>query len=1163
MGQEYEIRSANMKDIGLIESLFLSESAIYFGEKQEPPLTQLFHEYQTHRLVAYQPDNPNELQAYCEFCIYPNIPVLSNDYWIQWLQTRFCIDLPISLMNTIFFNFYIQIKNHDEILNLVIMELFYREHKVTFLIVVRPPNYSSEEYEMLQEHGKIYYPIAFNMFSCRNLPTINIIKRSEFMPEITFRKALPEDNDDVIEMIDFEEPEMRQVHGDYFIAEVLMGAVVGNLDKDKIIVTEDPEAANGGTTGMMWLTEEVNIEMLIKNFDLESLGNLVTCTPDAPHGVIQFNVFTAEQRHYFNLNTEVNIFKRSSARLDKTKIHNAHHQNYIFTKFKYITDELKNRNNYLHKVTKTLSITFDLLARKSLIRNQKYCLNNSSNAFMMKNFILHPSLRLEHTYYYLCAMFSAYPDKDYCVIAIPANTKYSASLWALLKFFIRVKHRPSCEISDEIFIAHRCSVSTELCVFPLMKDDIDDVAKMAGESNCYRSSAETIGSQCPILMQIISDYLYNQKSEFKCWVIRCGTVGRENTIIVGFVTLRPFSNYEAVYKQYMLPHNADYLTYDRGEIIMLRLHPYFHMWSDEILRTVAIRSSFRELFYFEVIGDVEMSNDLSRKMMPIEPRRKIRNWFTDTESPLCYRRSSMPVKIPLINCVKDNYYLFRHNLFPTKYFGNQNPLVVVGFSDICKAFLRLIVFGWNTTDYKNVSVNNCLPLVDITVIVNYGEIEAEYDPNVTCLYCTSNNECYLNSAHSCPFVMDTTKRLDMRNWINFVAGNVESIDRGEKCIVLDNNCKIHYDKLLLLCDTKFGLSTLDSDPISDSQTPYNYAHINGRLDKIILYHKLIELSQGELSRKHIVIYGYALALYECIDFLLRHNCYAHDIVYVQPHIVQEPEYLNNPTIDKNLDTILLQMLSDLGIRNRQILVDEQYCTNDPHIYAAGKHVTFIWEVLYQYTNVSEYELAHKLIDILELGQKPITTERKFSKPCLFHAQLPLEHMIIKITMPKRYLMGKLSNEYSYIMTTYSGDFCRIRMNLKWIVEEIVCVSRQLNKPPYFLEHFCGKHEALLNNMRGRWKMGLIPDFVSFFEQPWTEYIMHDRFNDMQVKNHATIISLMNMHCGVQGMNIGDSDFADARKHFLEANLLKFLRKFRKEFVNEFPLPEDWESEQYT
>lgn len=153
-----------------------------------------------------------------------------------------------------------------------------------------------------------------------------------------------------------------------------------------------------------------------------------------------------------------------------------------------------------------------------------------------------------------------------------------------------------------------------------------------------------------------------------------------------------------MYKQFVLPHDEDYMTFDRCELVMLRLHPYFHMWSDEVLRTVAIRSGYREIFYFQEIIGEPLPNDLAQKMMPVEPRRMRRNWFIDTQSEHCYRRSSTQVDLSKINCVMDQFYLFRHNLFPSKFIGNQNPIVIVGFSDICKAFLRLMVFGWNTPE---------------------------------------------------------------------------------------------------------------------------------------------------------------------------------------------------------------------------------------------------------------------------------------------------------------------------------------------------------------------------------------------------------------------------------------------------------------------------------
>ncbi|KAM8711238.1 hypothetical protein ACLKA7_000386 [Drosophila subpalustris] len=1243
METEYVVRTAGSSDIENLEVLFRSDSSRYFGEKLEAPVSQLFQEYQTHRMVVYLNDDPTRFLAYCEFCIYPNIPVLSNDLWIQWIKCRFCVDLPISLMNTIFLNFYIHTASDDKILKLVILECFYREHKVGFVIICRPPNFKAKEYELLEKYGRVYFPSDFDMYTRKNLATIIIISRVGFMPTVTFRKALPEDNDDVIEMIDVEEPHMRAEHGDYYIAELLLGTS-GKMDKDKIIVTEDTVQTGGSTDGMMWLSEDIDIEELIKNYDLESVGNLVSCTPDAPHHTAKVDVYSAEHFGLRPVDTKsVDFDVHRSVILKHVEKFKLTEQERCYAAFRYISDKLKSACSYLTRVSKTLEITYDAAHRRSSMKPKKHGLSAAGRAFALKNFILHPSLRMEYTFYYLQAMFSAYPEHDFCVVPVPPGTNYSLSLWALLKFFTRVPHRPDSVMSDEIFVCHRSSINTELSVYPLQNDDMHDIISMFPNYVPHQSSTETIITQhvhasqhtvlddnmaVQLLQHIAIDVLDNLKPEFSMWIVRCGNLGRENSTTVGFVVLRNFSNYESIYKQFWLPYDENYLTFDRGEIVMLRLHPYFHMWSDEILRTVSLRTGFRELFYFQQFKGMVMPNDLAFKMMPVEPRRMKRNWFIDTNHETCFRRLSRIVPLPRINCVKDNFYLFRHNLFPSKYIGNQNPLVIVGFSEICKAFLRLMIFSWNTPDFKNVNTANCLTYLDITVICKYGEIEAEYDFDLECAYCTDRSECYLNNGNYCPFVMDATQRLDLRNWIHFVPGKVEHIDCNEKVITLDNNCRIHYEKLLLLCDTKYGLpadmqAKIPKGKVSD--VPYNYAHINSRLDKIVLYYKILELCNSKLSKKRIIIYGYTLAIYECIDFLLKHGCQPEYITYVQPLKVQAPEYLNIPITDKNLDNILIEMIADLGIhihestnfedftfyknvfflktanfrkyphgeplslecdlfinflenhltaptelmllksrirvQDRQILVDENFCTNDPNIYAAGKNVSIIWQVFYQYTHTSELEMAERLVDILQLNQESNgDKDFRFSKPVMFRALLPMGHKIVKITTPKRYLLGKLDNTYSHVMTTYhDGDFCRIRMSTNQIVEEITCVTQHLHRPLVFLEYFCGKHDALLNNLKSRYQLGLIQNFISFFEEPWTEYIMHDRFVDMQAKNRLTLMGLMRQkHSVIKTLDIGDEDFDVACKHFVESNLLKFLRSHRHEFINKFALPEDWE-----
>lgn len=70
------------------------------------------------------------------------------------------------------------------------MEVFYREHKLLFLIIIRPPKYSTKAYEMLEKLGTPYYPIDFDIEKGKDLPTIIIFKRDQLMPQITFRRAL-------------------------------------------------------------------------------------------------------------------------------------------------------------------------------------------------------------------------------------------------------------------------------------------------------------------------------------------------------------------------------------------------------------------------------------------------------------------------------------------------------------------------------------------------------------------------------------------------------------------------------------------------------------------------------------------------------------------------------------------------------------------------------------------------------------------------------------------------------------------------------------------------------------------------------------------------------------------------------------------------------------
>ncbi|XP_030388035.1 cilia- and flagella-associated protein 61 isoform X2 [Scaptodrosophila lebanonensis] len=1167
-------------------------------------------------MVTYDPAQPTELLAYSEFCTYPDISVLRSDNWIRWLNVRFCVDLPITLMNTMFFNYNIYNLDHPETLKFVMSELFYREHRITYMITVKPPNYNSIDklkldYSLIENYGKSYYSTQYSLPTCNKYSSVIIVQRADVFPAITFRKALPEDNDDVLEMIDYEEPDLRIEHGDFYIAEVLMGTDE-SIEQDKIIVGEQVIEGSSDTTniGLMWLTEEIDIPKLIQNYDLERMGNLLTFTPAAEHEVVQMTVNSTEQKAYYKLFTEIaldNLTARtilgglmndtsiasvtSSCKMriisEEGKIKGEkktyYEREFVFLKFRYIYEALRKRDHYLENRKRIIDVVFD--TPKDRTNNESQNLKKASNAFLLKRFNLHPSKSVDCIYYFLNAMFSAYPEHDFGVVSISPCTTISNSLRKLLKYFTRVAHRPADDMPDEVFVTHRSSLCGDLSILPMTEDDEYHINKLI-DRNISRQTVETLLSVAPeaaphndeliilknkILDCILADYLQNPQTEFQILTIRCGKPVQpgEDTTIVGFIVLRSFRDYNSIRNQYILAPDEYHLAHARGEIVMLKLHPFFHMWSDEILRSVALKTGYLELYYLFPLKLLSLPNDLIINMMPVEPRRYKRNWFIDSQDSRYYKRHSAYVPFPKVNCVTDRLSVFHYNLLPTKFMGNTNTLVIVGFSNVCKAFLRLMVFSWNTTDLRFTKTNNCVPRLDITCIVMDGILEAEYDNEFQCRYCQDKTKCFIYNSNYSAFVRDATLRMDLRNWIHFVPGRLESIDRKSKVVTLENTCTIYYDKLLIMCDLTYSVT---GKVAGGRIFPHNYAHINRQLDKIILYHKIQELRDNEMAKRILLIYGHDLAVFECIDFLLKHGNTAKDIVVVFPRFSEQSDYLNIPTIDKNLFDILVDQVKDLGIKtyessqfvdwtlyqdedfiskvtfkklprgplfsvscdlfinfttvfldhtlekafikcgievnNGHILVDEDFRTNDEHIYAAGKFIQIRNDPNYQYKHTSARETAEKLMHALQLDQEKAFVERRYMRPCFFVALLPMDYMVTKITMPKRYLGGQLSNEFTEVMTTYEdGEFCRVRLNRKQVVEEIVCVTKA-NRTLFFLEPFCGKHESLLNNLKARWQMGWIKSFLKFFEEPWTELIMHERFEELQTKNRTALQSLL-------------------------------------------------------
>ncbi|NWW04112.1 CFA61 protein, partial [Oreocharis arfaki] len=85
-----------------------------------------------------------------------------------------------------------------------------------------------------------------------------------------------------------------------------------------------------------------------------------------------------------------------------------------------------------------------------------------------------------------------------------------------------------------------------------------------------------------------------------------------------------------------------------------------------------------------------------------------------------------------------------------------------------------------------------------------------------------------------------------------------------------------------------------------------------------------------------------------------------------------------------------------------------------------------------------------------------------------------------------------------------GNYFRMHFNRYNMVDSITCFSKE---PFPASNYIClyGQHERLLNDLCYRWRAGQLTDLYSYFREPWSMAIYHDRFIDLQKELRQTLM----------------------------------------------------------
>ncbi|NWW76308.1 CFA61 protein, partial [Climacteris rufus] len=210
----------------------------------------------------------------------------------------------------------------------------------------------------------------------------------------------------------------------------------------------------------------------------------------------------------------------------------------------------------------------------------------------------------------------------------------------------------------------------------------------------------------------------------------------------------------------------------------------------------------------------------------------------------------------------------------------------------------------------------------------------------------------------------------------------------------------------------------------------------------------------------------------------------------------------------------------------RLVIDAKFHTNDVSIRAAGPLTKFS-------RRYYRDELTHSNFNSKEIGFELAASMLSLFDPTLQPSSTPPEGSDRLIPMYRRCKVqgGVLPGGYNYLHISKPGipmpldvelascdhgmeivtgeagrgNYFRMHFNKYSMVDSITCFSKE----PFPVSNYVclyGQHERLLNDLCYRWGRGQLPDLYSYFREPWSMAIYHDRFIDLQKELRQILMS---------------------------------------------------------
>uniref|UniRef100_A0A8C4P8K9 Cilia and flagella associated protein 61 n=1 Tax=Dromaius novaehollandiae TaxID=8790 RepID=A0A8C4P8K9_DRONO len=1016
-----------------------------------------------------------EAIAHALFLDYPNWSITDQSDWESFLNENY-INNKCTPLNTLFLHLFVSREEYTAGCS----------QEIVRFVSFTDPALGSIFEEMTTMPGSTVDP-NFTLLVCH---------RHQYYPQLYVRKARLEDHDDLMPILTRHSETLKEIYGEYFLADLLET----QDEENQAVVGED-----GGTAvGFMSLCSQVNISLLHECFDLGPFHGLCKPHPD--------DILKMAQEP--NFQEGIYIIKLNTVSHTELPLDDVRGKDFKFSVTPVFETEEKDAFRPVHRGTpNAFCIRLFCIDKKHETRQvwmNSYCFPNLSNNLI--------SLDLLHY------VFQLFPDKDFCIIVVP----HFAPEFHLIQSFVRVVPFCTSTFNHELYIFHRAGLLKKCAYILFALQDGTPVQAFIAEALDQIVGISVIKDEMDI------EYIHSHYN-IEDFIHFYHHQREEHGHLYHFVLNPIFHHYTKHFLKEILrlAHKSSlyypiYPQYAEGKF----QNPCAHSLTSALHYMVPVRPRRQIVYPLEELGINAPSEQVSKDQLGYALNYINRKLTLESKVSINTRivvvgASDVGISFleTLVFCPHlkfNNLTLISIHGLPGKNLpGSKHGRFLINshcFND--QDYAQMSLCSWvNIVVGKMTGINRAAK----HVVVSKGK-KVPYDHLVLCTGQQYQVPCPTGADISkLPTNREVTRKCQQR-YTGKVPSNLFILCDDQDCLKVFIVCLRNFSLFFFLGNVIVYGNTIDiyttvetllslgingsrihlvQPPLSSYVTCLNNSAIKSAVEEA--------LAKAGVS----VYYDSVLAEWSESDHL---GCitWASFMTNTKPFKLHCSAFFSFAS--RTVDYETFKAINDAClVYDGRLVIDTNFQTNDVSIRAAGPLTKFSnryfaneWTHSDFSSKETGFQLAVSMLNLLDPTLEPCSEPQKdmdrlipMYKGCKIKGGvLPGGYNYLHVSKPEFPMCLDIQlaqpNYGTEIITGEArhGNYFRIYVNEYSMVEAITCFSKE---PLPVSNYIClyGQHERLLNDLCSRWKEMLITDLYSYFREPWSMAIYHDRFIDLK------------------------------------------------------------------